>query len=66
MSRRATKSYRELFSSHLNIKIINNIREATNGNFVLGDERFKQQIESVLNRRVERGKAGRPRLKAKN
>ena len=36
------------------------IRKATNGNFVLGSESFKRELAAVLGRRVERGKAGRP------
>ena len=38
------------------------IRAATNGNYALGTARFKQKIEAAVGRRVERGKAGRPRV----
>ncbi|MBN8283929.1 hypothetical protein [Zoogloea sp.] len=37
------------------------IRRATNGNFVLGDERFAKKIEVVIGRRAVPGKSGRPR-----
>ena len=37
-------SYRELFRNELEAGLVNEIRNATNGNFVLGDERFKEQI----------------------
>jgi hypothetical protein len=37
-----------------------NIRQATNGGFVLGPARFAQEIAHALGRRVERGKSGRP------
>jgi len=37
------------------------IRRATNGNFVLGDERFAREIEAVVGRRAVPGKSGRPR-----
>ncbi|MFZ4535468.1 hypothetical protein [Propionivibrio sp.] len=40
---------------------MNEIRRATNGNFALGDTRFGEQIAKVLGRRVQPGKAGRPR-----
>jgi len=36
------------------------IRKATNGNFVLGDSRFAEEISQALKRRVVRGKPGRP------
>ena len=35
------------------------IREATNGNYALGDRRFQAEIEQALGRRVTKGKAGR-------
>jgi len=53
-------NYRELFKPHLPQKTVDSIRGATNGNYVLGDERFKLEIELMLNRRVSPGKAGRP------
>lgn len=37
------------------------IREATNGSYVLGSERFRNQIAEMLRRRVTRGSPGRPR-----
>mgnify|MGYP001812919910 CR=1 FL=1 len=40
--------------------LIDEIRQATNGNYVLGDERFNREIELMLQRRVTPGKAGRP------
>jgi putative transposase len=54
------KNYRELFKGGLEPRLVNKIREATNGNFVLGDSRFAEEISDVLKRRVVRGKAGRP------
>ena len=52
--------YRGLFSAHLEPDILDEIRLSTNGNFVLGNDRFKKEIANMLNRRVSRGKAGRP------
>jgi hypothetical protein len=40
---------------------VERIREATNGNYALGDRRFQAEIEQALGRRVTKGKAGRPK-----
>ena len=53
--------YRDLFRYHLDPGLVDEIREATNGNYALGSDRFKSQIESAIGRRVERGRSGRPR-----
>jgi putative transposase len=37
------------------------IRTATNGGFALGGERFQREIAAMLERRVWRGRPGRPR-----
>lgn len=55
------EAYRALFSAHVDAKRIEEIRDATNGNYVLGNERFKEQIEDALKRRVVRAKKGRPK-----
>ncbi|MEE9303338.1 MAG: hypothetical protein V3U84_06090 [Thiotrichaceae bacterium] len=52
--------YRHLFDAHLEPSDVRDIRQATNGNYVLRNERFKEEIEEMLKRRVTRGKAGRP------
>jgi putative transposase len=54
------EAYRALFRAHVDAALTDEIRDATNGNFVLGDERFQGQIAQALGRRVTRGKAGRP------
>ncbi len=54
-------AYRELFRYELEPGEIDKIRDATNGNFALGDSRFKQKINKILGRRVAPGQAGRPR-----
>lgn len=51
--------YKELFRVHLDADCISEIRKATNGNYVLGNDRFKKGIERVLRRRVAPGKSGR-------
>ena len=53
--------YRELFRSQLEPGMIDKIRSATNGNYVLGDKFMQRQVEKALCRRVIRGKPGRPR-----
>ena len=56
-------AYRELFRYELDPGMIDQIRTATNGNYALGNAQFKAQIAAALGRRVEAGKAGRPKLK---
>jgi putative transposase len=52
--------YRSLVETGLSEDLVGSIRSATNGNFVLGDERFSREMERTLNRRVRPGRAGRP------
>ena len=54
-------AYRELFRYQLDPGLVDEIRRATNGNYVLGTERFEAQVERVLKRRVTRGQPGRPK-----
>ncbi|MEA1933813.1 MAG: hypothetical protein U9N60_05200 [Thermodesulfobacteriota bacterium] len=56
-------AYRELFRHELEPGVVDRIRHATNGNFALGNQRFKEEIAAMLGRRVTPGKAGRPRKK---
>ncbi|CAB1367271.1 transposase [Denitratisoma oestradiolicum] len=53
-------AYRELFRHELEPGVVDQIRQATNGNFALGDERFATEVERMLGRRVTRAKPGRP------
>ena len=55
------ENYRALFRAHLDPEVIAKIRTATNGNVVLGNKRFEEQIEKMLKRRVTLGRAGRPK-----
>ncbi len=55
------KNYRSLFQTELEAGLVDEIRKATNGNYVLGDGRFKEEISEMLGRRVSPGKAGRPK-----
>jgi len=53
-------AYRALFRSALAPGIADEIRNATNGNYALGDERFKTEVEKALGCRITPGKPGRP------
>ena len=53
-------AYRDLFRHELEPGLVDEICQATNGNFALGDGRFVAEIEQMLGRRVTRGKPGRP------
>ncbi len=55
------QAYRELFRDELEPGLVDAIRQATNGNFALGDSRFGDQIALALGRRVQPGQSGRPR-----
>lgn len=52
--------YRQLFRHQLDPGLIDEIRDATNGNFALGSVRFKSEVSAALNRRVVPGRSGRP------
>ena len=54
-------AYGALFCADLDSAIIDEIRQATNGNHALGSERFGQEAEAALGRRATRGSPGRPR-----
>ena len=56
-------AYRELFRYELDPGIVDAIRQATNGNFALGNSRFSEEISRVLGRRVVPGVPGRPAAK---
>lgn len=58
------QAYRELFRYQLDPGLVDEIRDATNGNYALGDDRFHRQIENALQRRATRGRPGRPRRKS--
>ena len=53
--------YRSLVQAELDSQTLSRIRESADGNLVLGNEAFKDQIETVLNRPVRHKKSGRPR-----
>ncbi len=52
-------AYRELFRSQLDEDALTQIRKAASRELVLGNERFRQEIEQALGKRVEPQKRGR-------
>jgi putative transposase len=54
-------AYRESFRYQLDPGMVDEIRAATNGNYVLGSSQFQVQIAATWGRRVTRGQSGRPR-----
>jgi putative transposase len=46
------KSYRSLFKDKLGDDVVSNIRESTNKAWVLGNDRFKEQIEKLIDRQA--------------
>lgn len=55
------RRYRELFRSEIGQTALSEVRACANGNLVFGNERFKDEIERVLGRRIRPGKPGRPK-----
>jgi putative transposase len=55
------RAYRGLFSEQLEPVLVEQIRSATNGNYVLGNSRFAAQVAAAIGRRVTRGVSGRPK-----
>ncbi|TSA21565.1 MAG: transposase [Betaproteobacteria bacterium] len=53
-------AYAALFRDALDPVFVDALRRTTNGNFVLGNERFATEVATALDRRVLPGKAGRP------
>lgn len=52
--------YRDFFKTNIAAEVVEEIRNSTNGNYVLGNERFKDEVAAILERRVRPGRAGRP------
>ena len=56
----AIHAYRELFSGHLDEKVLTEIRGAVDRGWPLGSERFKDEIEAALQRAARPPRRGRP------
>jgi len=57
------QAYRALFNDTLTKELLAKIRKNTNAGSIIGDNRFRRQIETMLNRAVPTGKRGRPKKK---
>jgi len=55
------RTYREWFRDQVEAKEFAEIRSSVKRGLVLGEEKFKDEIERVVARRVRPGKSGRPR-----
>jgi putative transposase len=55
------EAYRELFRVDLDAEVLGEIRDNLNRCRALGSERFKDEIEAALHRKLRPGKAGRPK-----
>lgn len=53
-------NYRDLVRSAPDSTSIDEIRQATNGNYALGAQGFRSEVERILNRRASPGRPGRP------
>jgi putative transposase len=58
---RRRRVYRNMFRDASSNKELTDIRNTTNACLVLGNDRFKDQIEAMIGRSVRPGKPGRPR-----
>jgi putative transposase len=58
---RRCEAYRHLFDSELDAELLRDIRKSTHGGYALGNQRFREQIESTLNQRAIPRGPGRPR-----
>lgn len=55
-------AYRELFSSHVELNQLHDIRDALNQELVLGRDDFKDKIEQMTQRQTRKVKDGRPKI----
>jgi putative transposase len=54
-------NYRALFQADIPEQELAEIREATNKAWVLGSSQFKEKVQALVDRRVEKLPRGRPR-----
>jgi len=54
------KAYRALFDTQLSAETLDQVRAALQHNHVLGGTRFREQVASMLGRRLGSGRPGRP------
>jgi len=51
------KNYRELFTHHFSDTVLEQIRKATNKGMIVGNDRFREEIEALTGRRVKEKKS---------
>ena len=56
-------AYRSLFRTEIEPADLTAIRRAVNGGYVLGNDRFRDEVEAVLKQRAVPGMSGRPLTK---
>ena len=56
-------AYRALFKTQLDPEVLRDIRNSTHGGYVIGNHRFREQIEQMLRQRATPRERGRPRTK---
>ena len=56
-------AYRCLLETHLDVKDIHKIQAAVQFSMPLGNDRFKEQVESALGRAIGYSKHGRPSIR---
>lgn len=54
-------AYRDLFNAALPVRVLNQVRRATNGNYALGNKNFIDEMARALGRPVSPRQGGRPR-----
>jgi len=54
------RRYRGLFKEYLTSDLLAEIRDNTNSGLVIGNDKFKREIEALTGRRMSKGKRGRP------
>ncbi|TSD79705.1 transposase [Pseudomonas sp. KBS0710] len=55
------EAYRSTFLDRLSPELIDQIRSSTNGNYVLGDQKFASEIAQILGKIVSASVSGRPK-----
>lgn len=54
------RNYRSFFQSHVDDRLLDDIRKVTNKGLVLGNDRFVDELERLSGQRLREGKKGRP------
>ncbi len=54
------KNYRELFSQHIDDELLGEIRANIHKGMAVGNDRFKEELETLTGRRLKPKKRGRP------